>query len=172
MIAIALFLVLDLGVLIFNVRISRQFESDTVQINAGGEMRMYSQQLTKALLTLQSETAAELPNQTSMAQISESVQAFRNALLRLKIALHQAGADRAADAPEKQDDADPETWQRLQKVENYWKPMDEVVVPLQPADFRAVGKFYKSFPQITDRRTKGFLSSRFARAKRAASLRP
>ncbi len=130
MIAIALFLVLDLGVLIFNVRISRQFESDTVQINAGGEMRMYSQQLTKALLTLQSETVAGLPNQTSMAQISESHQAFRGALLRLKVALHQAGADRAADAVENQEDADPETWQRLQKVENYWKPMDEVVAPL------------------------------------------
>lgn len=130
MIAIALFLVLDLGVLIFNVRISRQFESDTVQINAGGEMRMYSQQLTKALLTLQSETVAGLPNQTSMAQISEAHKAFRDALLALKVALLQANTDRAADAASEQDDAHPEIWQRLQKVENYWKPMDEVVAPL------------------------------------------
>lgn len=125
-IAIALFLVLDLGVLLFNFHATRQIESDTVQINAGGELRMYSQQLTKALLTLQIETAAGLPNQTSMAQITEAHKAFRDALLVLKVALLQEATRTTGE----EDDVNPAIWQRLQKFEEYWKPMDAVVVPL------------------------------------------
>jgi signal transduction histidine kinase len=127
-IAIGLFLVLDLGVLAFNVYTSRQIESDTAQLNAGGELRMYSQQLTKALLTLQSETAAGLPNQTSMAQITESHEAFRAALLRLKQA---SISDHWTAGFGGQDGSVSETQQLLRKVETYWEPMDEVVAPLR-----------------------------------------
>ncbi len=124
-VAIALFLVLDLGVLLFNFHATRQIETDAVQINAGGELRMYSQQLTKALLTLQNETVAELPNQTSMAQIGESRKAFRTALLALKVVSSQRAAGSTDES-----DPDVETRQRLLKLEEYWQPMDAVIAPL------------------------------------------
>ncbi len=130
-IAIGLFLVLDLGVLVFNVHTSRQFESDSGQINAGGELRMYSQQLTKALLTLQTETAAGLPNQTSMAQINESHEAFNTALRYLK---QESASDRwtvGIGGIGEQDGSDGETRQLLARVETYWQPMDAVVTPLR-----------------------------------------
>ncbi len=127
-IAIALFLVLDLGVLLFNFHSTRQIEADTRLINAGGEMRMYTQQLTKALLTLQQETAAELPNQTSLAQITEAHNYFRSALQRLKEALAEPVAQ--ATAEQAVDQADVGSTVLLLKVENYWRPMDETVVPL------------------------------------------
>lgn len=134
-IAIGLFLVLDLGVLAFNVYTSRQIESDTRQLNAGGDLRMYSQQLTKALLTLQSETVAGLPNQTSMAQIAESHDAFRAALVRLKQAAdsgHWAGSVGGwVDRLGGQSESDAETGLLLRKVETYWEPMDEAVAPLR-----------------------------------------
>lgn len=127
-VAIALFLVLDLGVLLFNFHSTRQIEADTRLINAGGEMRMYTQQLTKALLTLQQETAAELPNQTSMAQITEAHSYFRTALQRLKEALAEPVAQAATE--QAVDQTDVGTAVLLRKVENYWQPMDETVVPL------------------------------------------
>lgn len=127
-IAIALFLVLDLGVLAFNFHATRQIEADTRLINAGGEMRMYTQQLTKALLTLQQETAAELPNQTSMAQITEAHSYFRSALQRLKAALAEPVAQAAAE--QAVDQAEVGAAVLLLKVESYWQPMDETVVPL------------------------------------------
>jgi len=127
-IAIALFLVLDLGVLLFNFHSTRQIEADTRLINAGGEMRMYTQQLTKALLTLQQETAAELPNQTSLAQITEAHSYFRSALQRLKDALAEPVAQAAAE--QAMDQADVGAAVLLLKVEKYWQPMDETVVPL------------------------------------------
>ncbi len=127
-IAIALFLVLDLGVLLFNSHATRQIEADTRLINAGGEMRMYTQQLTKALLTLQQETAAELPNQTSLAQITEAHSYFRSALQRLKEALAKPMAQAAAE--QAVDQADVGVAVLLLKVENYWRPMDDTVAPL------------------------------------------
>lgn len=88
--AIALFLVLDLGVLLFNFFTSHLIENDTARINAAGELRMYSQQLAKSVLSLQHETAAELPIQTSLAQLSESVIAFTEARNRLEKSLSAA----------------------------------------------------------------------------------
>ncbi len=130
-IAIALFLVLDLGVLAFNFHATRQIEADTRLINAGGEMRMYTQQLTKALLTLQQETAAELPNQTSMAQITEARSYFNSALQRLKEVLAEPMAQAAAE--QAVDQADVGAAVLLLKVENYWRPMDDTVAPLLAA---------------------------------------
>lgn len=74
--AIALFLVLDLGVLLFNLYTSVQIGADAARINAAGELRVYSQQLTKALLTLSHEVRDEQSTQTSLAQIDEAHRAF------------------------------------------------------------------------------------------------
>ncbi len=124
-IAIALFLVLDLGVLLFNFYASGRIEAGTSKINASGELRMYSQQLTKALLTLAQESRDGMPIQTSQAQISESYGNFRTALASL-------GSRRQDDALAGwlgREQAEEEAG-LLQRIELYWQPIDDVVAPL------------------------------------------
>ena len=85
--AILLFIVLDLGILFFNFFASIQLEGDASRINAAGELRMLTQQITKSLLTLQVEKKAELPTQTSMAQLNQGTAAFVQGLRALKNAI-------------------------------------------------------------------------------------
>lgn len=82
--AIALFLVIDVGVLAFNYFTSSLIEVDTARINTAGELRMYSQQLAKSVLSLRYEIDTGQPIQTSLAQISESHSAFEDSLARLE----------------------------------------------------------------------------------------
>ena len=125
-IAIALFLVLDLGVLLFNFYASGRIEADTSKINSSGELRMYSQQLAKALLTLAHETRDGMPIQTSQAQISESHANFSKALADLA---RRNGRDDAVarwlSRQAMEDEAD-----LLRRIENYWGPLDAAVTPL------------------------------------------
>ena len=86
--AIAVFLVLDLGVLVFNFQSSRLIEADTHRIDLAGDMRVYSQQLAKAVLTLRQETLDGESTQTSVAQIGEAYAAYNQAIFRLKAALN------------------------------------------------------------------------------------
>jgi HPt (histidine-containing phosphotransfer) domain-containing protein len=82
-VAIALFLVLDLGVLAFSFYVSSEIQGDAARINRASELRMLTQQITKSLLTLRDETAQQLPNQTSMAQLSQARPVFNENLARL-----------------------------------------------------------------------------------------
>lgn len=84
LLAIVLFLVIDIGVLVFNQVASREIERDASDINIAGELRMVSQQLAKALLTLEDEVARGLPTQTSLAQILEARDEFDGALAALR----------------------------------------------------------------------------------------
>ena len=84
LIAIALFLVIDLGVLVFSYQSSRMLEADTNRINLASDLRVYSQQLAKAVLTLRQESINEEPIQTSIAQISEAFGAFNTAITALQ----------------------------------------------------------------------------------------
>jgi two-component system chemotaxis sensor kinase CheA len=83
-VAIALFLVLDVGVLVFNVLTSREIEHDAAEINSAGALRMLSQQLAKSLLTLNFEVNQGLPIQTSLAQVFESSDEFEQSLAVLQ----------------------------------------------------------------------------------------
>lgn len=83
LLAIALFLVLDLGVLVFNFQSSRLIEEDTRRIDMTGDMRVFSQQLAKAVVTLRQEIAVGEPTQTSVAQMSEAYAAFEKAFAML-----------------------------------------------------------------------------------------
>jgi two-component system chemotaxis sensor kinase CheA len=84
LLAIALFLVIDISDLVFNVAASREIERDASEINMAGELRMVSQQLAKALLTLENEVRNNLPSQTSLAQIYEASDEFDRALATLQ----------------------------------------------------------------------------------------
>jgi two-component system, chemotaxis family, sensor kinase CheA len=82
--AIALFLILDLGVLVFNVLTSQEIEHDAAEINSAGALRMLSQQMTKALLTLEQEVALGKPSQTSVSQVYEASDEFEQWLQSLQ----------------------------------------------------------------------------------------
>jgi two-component system chemotaxis sensor kinase CheA len=84
LLAIVLFLVIDIGVLAFNVMASHEIERDASEINSAGELRMVSQQLAKSLLTLENEIRKGLQTQTSLAQILESSDEFDLSLATLQ----------------------------------------------------------------------------------------
>lgn len=89
LIAILLFVVLDLGILLFNFYASVQLERDAARINSAGELRMLTQQITKSLLTLQVERGSDMPIQTSMAQLDQGHAGFNQALTALDRSLGQ-----------------------------------------------------------------------------------
>lgn len=120
--AIALFLVLDLGVLIFNTYTSHLIERDTAHINTAGELRVYSQQLTKALLTLRMEMQSGDSYQTSQAQLSESYSAFSTALQHLQgLTLGSSGPGASMD---------PQSRELLDQLVETWEPINTGVLPV------------------------------------------
>jgi two-component system chemotaxis sensor kinase CheA len=122
--AILLFIVLDLGILVFNVYASVQLDRDTARINAAGELRMLTQQITKALLTLQAERKSDLPVQTSMAQLEQGSRNFDRSLRALQDSLGRSieftlfGLD-----PDQLRDA-------VRKVEREWRPLSDTIAPV------------------------------------------
>lgn len=131
LLAILLFIVLDLGILFFNFFASIQLEHDASRINTAGQLRMLTQQITKSLLTLQVEVKGELPTQTSMAQLTQGTAAFSNGLATLKSAMAQ-------DAELSVFDLNPDDLRRtLAKLEQEWLPLkasiDPVVASREPS---------------------------------------
>lgn len=120
--AITLFLVLDLGVLVFNTFTSHLIERDTALINTAGELRVYSQQLTKSLLTLRQEMQASEPIQSSLAELGEAHAAFTSALGQLRQAGQGSGLWRAP--------MDSSGQELLTQLDDYWGPIGEATAPL------------------------------------------
>lgn len=155
-IAIALFLLLDLGVLVFNFYTSRLIEADTARINLAGELRMYSQQLAKAVLTLRQELAEGLPTQTSVAQISESRAAFIQSLATLSAPDRGYRNGFLSNA----DDLEKEA-QLVTALTRTWGPLERETAPLieaggltpdnvEPAAIAAVNRNVKLMEQAGD----------------------
>lgn len=90
LIAIALFVLIDLGVLVFNYQSSRLLEIDSGRINLASDMRAFSQQLAKAVLTLKQEYDSGTPTQTSLAQVSEAYSGYSQATESLLDGLSQS----------------------------------------------------------------------------------
>lgn len=131
LLAIGLFLVLDIGVLAVNVVISRQIEADASRINLAGELRVYTQQLTKALLTLAHEQESGDPIQTSMAQLGQSVAAFEAALIQLDAMAEDEPADRLLEDAE----ASVAVAEIRQSLARTWRPLAADVKPLLTTEY-------------------------------------
>ena len=122
--AILLFIFLDLGILFFNFFASIQLERDASRINTSGELRMLTQQITKSLLTLQIEKKAELPTQTSMAQLSQGTAAFMQGLTSLKSSMTK-------DSEFTIFGLNPDDLRdTLKKIEREWLPLKESIDPV------------------------------------------
>jgi two-component system chemotaxis sensor kinase CheA len=123
--AIALFLILDIGVLVFNVLTSREIERDAAEINSAGALRMLSQQLAKSLLTLEQEVPRNLPTQTSLAQIFESSDEFEQSLGLLQQSTRGAFMALVADG-----DAWEERRRLIAALATEWTPLARDVAAL------------------------------------------
>lgn len=156
MLAIALFIVLDLGVLVFNFYASSQLQEDAGRINQAGTLRVYSQQLTKALLTLVQEMREGLPVQTSMAQISEARPEFNKALasLQLQLLTNNRG-------PLILDEAIEQQQVLIKQINETWQPIDRELTELllsrtpslelaEATTSKAVGRNIKLMQQATE----------------------
>lgn len=122
--AILLFIVLDLGILFFNFYASVQLDRDASRIHSAGELRMLTQQITKALLTLQVERQGGLPTQTSMAQLGQGRERFDQALRSLQGSLGSRIEFTLFGL-------DPQTLQdAVDRVRKEWGPLDEAIQPV------------------------------------------
>jgi two-component system chemotaxis sensor kinase CheA len=122
--AILLFIVLDVGILLFNFYASIQLDRDAARIGAAGELRMLTQQITKSVLTLQVERKAELPVQTSLAQLEQGNGGFNRSLAALKDSLGRNIEFTLFGL-------DPEVLREaVKKVEREWRPLEETLAPL------------------------------------------
>lgn len=79
--AIATFVLLDLGTLAFSYSIARQVEKDAVAINLSGRQRMLSQRITKASLLATNPTRTEAERTASAMEVSQAYSVFRRTLL-------------------------------------------------------------------------------------------
>jgi two-component system, chemotaxis family, sensor kinase CheA len=78
--AVALFLVLDLSVLVLNFYISYQISEDALAINLAGRQRMLSQRITKSLLIAQNNVNQELPLAEPLAELKTTTDLFNATL--------------------------------------------------------------------------------------------
>jgi HPt (histidine-containing phosphotransfer) domain-containing protein len=124
--AIGIFLVIDAGVSAINITTSRLIEIDAERINTAGLLRTYSQQLTKALLTLDMDLRNGNLTQSSLAEISEARLGFDDARQALERQLAQRPA-----LPLIEPDALREQAQdKLNQVLRTWEPIEREVGPL------------------------------------------
>lgn len=79
-VAIAAFVVLDLGILAFNFQIARQVEQDAVAINLSGRQRMLSQRITKAGLLATHPESSEATRMAATQELAEAYALFLNTL--------------------------------------------------------------------------------------------
>ncbi len=133
-IAVALFLLFDLGVLVLNFYTSFKIDQDTVSINLSGRQRYVSQRVARTLLELDAmraagtpyrpETLAELRNGAKIFQISQA--AFRD-----------GGTIPGGDGKPVLLEAvvSPHGRELEDKVDALWKPYFEKLQPLYKDDF-------------------------------------
>ncbi|WP_407275796.1 ATP-binding protein [Halothiobacillus sp. DCM-1] len=78
--AIAAFLLFDLGVLVLNFYTSFQISSDAVAINLAGRQRMLSQRMTKSLVTIDLQTMQGKPDDNALKELRTTVDLFNSTL--------------------------------------------------------------------------------------------
>ena len=122
LLAIVLFLVIDIGVLAFNVVASHEIEQDASEINTAGDLRMVSQQLAKSTLTLESEVRNAQQTQTSLAQILEASDEFDEALAALEKSRQGFFASLFGDS-----EAREERTRLLRELSTEWRPLGSEV---------------------------------------------
>ena len=127
-VAVALFLLFDLGVLILNFYTSFQIAEDAVGINLSGRQRMLSQRTAKALLAVEAAKLKGLPQATSLEELKFSANLFDQSLKGFQTGATLPGGDgkpvtlRAAEGPL--------AAEILAKTQTIWTPYQAVLAPV------------------------------------------
>lgn len=129
-ILIALFVLIDAGVSVINIYTSHQIEADASRINAAGQMRASAQQLTKALLTLDTEIRSGAPTQSSQAEISEARLGFLDAQSKLQTKSDQTVAGSLLEG----ESQSTKIQAQLTLISQTWQPIEREVAPLMLND--------------------------------------
>ncbi len=79
-VSIALFLLLDLGVLALNFVISSEIAGDAVNVNLAGRQRMLSQRIAKAALQIEARSAKGVAFTAEVKELEEAYSTFDNTL--------------------------------------------------------------------------------------------
>ncbi len=74
--SIALFLVFDLGVLIVNFYISKQFAVDAQTIDLAGRQATLAQRMTKSLFEIKNKVNSGLPYQINLDELKQAIETF------------------------------------------------------------------------------------------------
>lgn len=75
-ISVAMFIILDAGVLVLNFYISSQLAEDASNVNLAGRQRMLSQKITKSALVYRDSLHAGVPNETAYKELTAAVTLF------------------------------------------------------------------------------------------------
>jgi len=132
-IAVAFFLLFDLGVLVLNFYTSFKIDQDTVAINLSGRQRVVSQRVARTLLELDAMRAAGLPYKAeTLAELRAGAKVFQLSQLAFReggtipggdgkpVYLHPVTSSRGRELGE--------------KVEVLWKPYFALLQPLLAGD--------------------------------------
>jgi two-component system, chemotaxis family, sensor kinase CheA len=92
-IAVAFFLLFDLGVLVLNFYTSYQIGQDAIGINLSGRQRMLSQRMTKALLSFESSVQQGQPAMADLEELRGAVKLFDASLNGFKHGATVPGGD-------------------------------------------------------------------------------
>lgn len=125
-IAIACFLLFDLGVLILNFYTSFQIKEDALGINLAGRQRMLSQRTIKALLIVSGEP--QTSSQRNLAELKEATAMFDTTLQAFQSGGIVTGGD--GQATYLKAVQDPQTLSVLQKASEIWAPYYRLLQPV------------------------------------------
>lgn len=123
--AVALFLVLDLSVLVMNFYISFQISEDALSINLAGRQRMLSQRITKSLLIAQSNLNQNVPLDGALTELKSTAKLFDETLTAFELGGLAQGGDKTAVQLAAITSADG--IQILSKARKIWEPYLERV---------------------------------------------
>lgn len=132
-IAVAFFLLFDLGVLVLNFYTSFKIDQDTVAINLSGRQRYVSQRIARTLLELDAARNAGLPYKPeTLAELRAGTQIFETS----RIAFREGGTLPGGDGnPVYLAPVTSVNGRELEaKVDALWKPYYEALQPLLSSD--------------------------------------
>lgn len=127
-IAVALFLLFDLGVLVLNFYTSFQIAEDALGVNLSGRQRMLSQRTAKSLLAVDAARSKGLPADRELEELQAAVKLFDVSLKGFQNGATVPGGDskpvflRAAEGDK--------ALGILKKAQDIWTPYQEKLVPV------------------------------------------
>lgn len=120
-IAVALFLIFDLGVLVLNFYISLQISEDATAINLAGRQRMLSQRTTKAIYAVEDQIAQTGRAGDDGKELESAIKLFDNTLR----AFRDGGIVTGGDGKPVQINAvtSPKAQEAISKTQALWQPL-------------------------------------------------